>query len=135
MIAVFDSCAIIALLRNETGGDVTRSFLEDTGITNLIHSVNLCEIYYDALRVYGESRADELLVTLQEAGLLVRDDMDEQFWKTAGRIKAGGRISLADCFAAALTLREDALLITADRHEFEPLATNGVLQNRVRFIR
>jgi predicted nucleic acid-binding protein len=61
--------------------------------------------------------------------------MDSAFWKEAGNLKARGRISLADCFAVALSAREDAILLTSDRHEFEPLRANPGFPAKVQFIR
>jgi hypothetical protein len=53
----------------------------------------------------------------------VRQDLDPAFWKAAGVLKAERRrISLADCFAVTLACRLRACLVTADRHELEPLA-------------
>jgi predicted nucleic acid-binding protein len=58
--------------------------------------------------------------------------MDTGFWKQAGILKADWkRISLADCFAVTLSNRIGAELVTADRHELEPLRESM----RVIFIR
>jgi predicted nucleic acid-binding protein len=43
------------------------------------------------------------------------------------------RVSLADCCALALARRLGACLVTADRHEFEPLLSAGV--SKIEFIR
>src|ERR1035437_5046760 len=132
---VLDACAIIALIKNEEGALVVRQALEDANNFCFVHAVNLCEVYYDCLRCYGNVPSDTLLVKLVEAGVITRNDMDVDLWKAAGSLKARGRISLADCFAVALAEREDAVLLTSDRHEFEPLlATPGFLV-QVRFIR
>lgn len=135
MKCVLDACAVIALVRAEKGADVVAGMLEDAKTTCLIHAANICEVYYDAVRVYGEKKADSLLVGLEAAGLVVRDDMDPEFWKAAGRLKARGRISLADAFAVTLAEREQALLLTSDRHEFEPLLAKGDFPVDVRFLR
>jgi predicted nucleic acid-binding protein len=53
----------------------------------------------------------------------------------AGHLKAQGRISLADAFAAPLAEREQAILVTSNHHEFDPLLAAGSLPVDVRFIR
>lgn len=135
MIYVFDACAILSLIRNEEGAAIVRQTLEAENNVCLVHAVNICEVYYDCLRCYGADPTENLLGKLLEAGLTIRSDMDSQFWKAAGNLKARGRISLADCFAVALTVREDAILLTSDRHEFEPLLASPGFAAKVQFIR
>ena len=54
--------------------------------------------------------------------------------RTSGAFQAWHRrISLADCCALALARRLGARLVTADRHEFEPILSAGI--NRIVFIR
>jgi len=132
---VLDACALIALLRNEPGGADVRSLLADEACCCFIHADNLCEVYYDCLRNYDEAQADQMLEDLTVCGLLLRDDMDSGFWKKAGHLKARGRISLADAFAVTLAEREQAILVTSDHHEFDPLLASGLLPVSVRFIR
>lgn len=43
------------------------------------------------------------------------------------------KVSLADCFAMALTNRMQADLYTSDHHEFDPIAASGICS--VKFIR
>ena len=60
--------------------------------------------------------------------------MDSQFWREVGGLKAVHRkVSLADCRALALAKRLGANLVSADRHEFEPLLAAGICQ--IEFIR
>lgn len=135
MTYVLDACALIAWLRDEAGADQVEALLLDNGATVMIHAVNLCEVYYDCLRSVGERRAEETVATLLAGGVVLRDDMDVDFWKAVGHLKAAGRIALADTFAVTLALREEATLVTSDRHEFEPLIAQGVCPVEVRFIR
>ena len=135
MICVLDACALLSLIKNEDGATTVRQALESEENVSLVHAVNLCEVYYDCLRCYGKGPTENLLAMLVEAGLTIRNDMDNDFWKAAGALKARGRISLADCFAVALTVREDAVLLTSDRHEFEPLLATQGFPAKVQFIR
>lgn len=132
---VLDACALLAFVRNEEGALIVREALESENNVCLVHAVNLCEVYYDCLRCYGNDATEKLLADFIESGLLLRDDMDVEFWKAAGKLKARGRISLADCYAITLAVREDAVLLTSDRHEFEPLLAIPGFPAQVQFIR
>lgn len=127
MIYVLDACAMIALLRKETGHDVVRAIAED--VTNICyaHALNLCEVFYQARRNDTEAAAQRALRDLQRLSIITRADLDEIFWQEAGRLKAiYRRISLADCCAVTLTLRLGGELVTSDHHELDPLAAAGV---------
>jgi PIN domain nuclease of toxin-antitoxin system len=132
---VLDACALLAFARNEEGALIVREALESENNVCLVHAVNLCEVYYGCLRCYGNDATDKLLADFTESGLLLREDMDVEFWKAAGTLKARGRISLADCYAITLAVREDAVLLTSDRHEFEPLLAIPGFPAQVQFIR
>jgi hypothetical protein len=94
----------------------------------VVHAVNLCEVYKDCL-VRGETqeKADELLDDLHSIGLVSREDMDSEFWKSAAQLKAKyKRVSLADCFALVLASRAHGQLFSSDHHEFDPIVNNGI---------
>jgi len=133
MIFVLDACAMIAWLRNEPGADAVDGAIRDVNSTCFAHGINLCEVFYDALRRTDESRAQSVLKDLAAVGVVTRNDFDETFWQEAGRIKAAHRVSLADCCAIALTKRVGGILLTSDHHEFDPLATVGICP--ITFIR
>jgi hypothetical protein len=65
--------------------------------------------------------------------VLPREDMDQPFWQDVGRLKASGRISLADCFGIALARRVGGELVSSDHHELDPFLPLGLC--RVLFIR
>ena len=132
---VLDACAIIALIRKEDGCIQVRQALEVEENVCFVHALNLCEVYYDCLRCYGATQTENLLANLNDAGLIIREDMDSDFWKAAGALKTRGRISLADCFAVALAEREDAWLLTSDHHEFDPLLATPGFPAKVQFFR
>lgn len=124
---------MIAYLNGEPGAAVVEGMLNDTGRECFAHSINLCEVYYDALRAANESAADQAIQDLVDAGVIERGEMDPGLWREAGKIKSRGRISIADAFCAALANRVGGDAVTSDRHEFEPLAAAGVCS--VAFIR
>jgi predicted nucleic acid-binding protein len=96
--------------------------------------LNLCEVYYDFYRASGQDVAEAAISDLLGLGIEDRTDMDSEFWKDVGSLKAvHRRVSLADCCALALARRLGARLLTADRHEFEPILSIGICQ--IEFIR
>ena len=134
MNLVLDANALVALIHNEPGGSSVADMLDDPGNSCLVHAANLCEVYYDFARTHGEPGARQVIEDLMSTPLAVREDMDFEFWQTAGSYKARlRRISLADCFCVSLALRIGADLVTADHHEFDAVLQQGICS--VKFIR
>jgi PIN domain nuclease of toxin-antitoxin system len=134
MNLVLDANALIALIHNEPGGDSVADMLDDPGSSCFVHAVNLCEVYYDLVRSHGEGSARQVVADLISGPILVREDMDLEFWQTAGKHKAAlRRISLADCFCVSLALRVGGEVVTADRHEFEAVQQQELCS--IKFIR
>ncbi|HEY3416573.1 MAG TPA: PIN domain-containing protein [Armatimonadota bacterium] len=126
MAVVLDACAMIAYLRNEAGADVVDAALADDSQTCLAHAINVCEVYYDFLRVSDQTTAKAAVDDLLQAGLVIREDLDRALWQDIGHYKVQYRLSLADCVALALAQRLQASLVTSDHHEFDPLAAAGI---------
>ncbi|GBF80170.1 PIN domain-containing protein [Aphanothece sacrum] len=134
MIVILDACAVIAFLRNEPGSNLVENYLINDAYTCYIHVINLCEVYYDVMRSNNKQKADEMLNELQEACVIFRDDIDLYFWQLVAQYKATiRRVSLADCFALALTKLLNGLLITSDHKEFDPIVPLGICS--ITFIR
>ncbi len=133
MIYVLDASAIIAWLRNEPGADVVENAIKDLNSQCIAHAINLCEVYYDAHRNAGEAHAESVISDLASIGVIERNDFDQTFWKDAGKLKAGGGISLADCIAIMLTNRVGGALLTSDHGEMDPVAAAGICN--ITFIR
>ena len=126
MARVLDACALIAFLRDEPGADLVEGFLNDSAKC-YVHALNLCEVYYDFWRAAGHEAAESAVADLLSLGIQERNDLDSQFWREVGRLKAvHRRVSLADCCSLALASRLGASLVSADRHEFEPLLGAGI---------
>lgn len=126
-INIMDANAISALLRGEAGKEVVAAQLADPNNQCLMHAVNLCEVYYDALRDGGASAGDEAVRKTLALGVEIREDMDEAFWKLIGQLKVSpGKVSLADCFALALAIRVSGTLVTADHHEMDKIVPLGL---------
>jgi PIN domain nuclease of toxin-antitoxin system len=126
VIYVLDACAMIAFLKGEEGADVVENALLDQDSQCMAHAINLCEVFYDFQRAGGESAAADAIADMRTLGLVERDDFDEPFWRAAGKLKAQGGISLADCFAITLTSRVGGTLLTSDHHEMDTIAAAGI---------
>jgi PIN domain nuclease of toxin-antitoxin system len=57
---VIDACALIAFFQNETGGDKLSKLFKALDNEFFMHSINLTEVYYDAVYISGEEKAQEL---------------------------------------------------------------------------
>lgn len=132
---VLDACALIAFLRGEPGSEVIESILVDGGNVCTAHSINLYEVYYDFIKVADDETASAAISELQAIGIMPREDMDTGFWQEAGRFKAANKISVADTFAIALAKRENAILLTSDHHEFDPIIAKGNCPINIEFFR
>lgn len=132
-VYVFDACAVIALLDDEPGSDVIEALLEAGSHRCVIHVLNVCEVYYHIYRRADKDRAVDLESILLSLGFEL-DDSLSTLWQEAGRLKAEWRrVSLADCFALALAIRETATFVTSDHHELDPIAQAEICP--FRFIR
>ena len=120
IVYIIDACAIIAFLRGEAGSAIVARLLADPASLCLIHAVNLCEVYYDAVRRTDVATARQDIEALLAGGLVLRTDLDTAFWQSVGEFKVNpGKLSLADCFALALAQQEKGTLVTSDHHEFD----------------
>jgi PIN domain nuclease of toxin-antitoxin system len=134
MNVVLDASAMIAFLRGEPGAEVVLNQLSDPECRPSAHALNLCEVYYDFARASDEAIAVDAVNDLLTLGIRERNDMHGAFWREMGRLKTTyRRVSLADCAALALARDLDAILLTADHHELEPLYAVGIC--KLEFIR
>ncbi len=124
---------MIAYLNNEPGADVVESAIIDPANQCSAHAINLCEVFYQFHRAGGEGAATGAISDLQNMNVTERGDFDQALWQDAGRLKANGGVSLADCFAIALTNSIGGTLLTSDHHEMDPIAAAGLCS--ITFIR
>ncbi|HWY49240.1 MAG TPA: PIN domain-containing protein [Bryobacteraceae bacterium] len=126
MSTVLDASALLSLLLDEPGAEVVQNLVSRTEAC-YVHALNLCEVYYHFWRVSSQEAAESAITDLMTFGIEERDDMDSQFWREVGHLKAVyRRVSLADCCALVLAKKLGATLVSADRHEFEPLLAVGI---------
>jgi PIN domain nuclease of toxin-antitoxin system len=134
IIYILDACALLSFLLREPGAAIVDELLASENASCHAHVVNLCEVYYDLVRSQDASMASQAIEDLLTAGVVARADLDTAFWQQLGDLKVNpGKLSLADCFALALALRLGATLVTSDHHEFDAVASSGLI--RVLFIR
>ncbi|OGD11420.1 MAG: hypothetical protein A2Y86_06705 [Candidatus Aminicenantes bacterium RBG_13_62_12] len=112
--SVLDAYALLAYLKKE-GGHARVLDLMESGDTDLfINSINLGEVFYIFARARGNQAAEYVLnVILPSLPITVVDNSLEDVIEAA-RLKAVHALSFADCFAAAMAIRERAALVTGD---------------------
>ena len=119
---VLDSHALLALLRDEPGGESVAQILERAGARDQpVHmtEVNYAEVQYMIRRKDGEAAWATIAGELKAAPIEFHP-ADRRLADTAADFKARFKISLADAFAAALAKDKKAELVTGDP-EFKAL--------------
>ena len=113
---VLDSYAVLAFLFKEEGHEMVldlfeKALKEDQKL--LLASPNWAEVRYMVERKTGAARWAEVRTKL--LGLPIHIiNADQRLAEAAGEIKAFHKMSLADCFAAALARQQKADLYTGD---------------------
>jgi predicted nucleic acid-binding protein len=122
---VLDACALIAYFNDEDGATVIEDiFSRHKEI--FMSVVNLYEVCYDAARTSGnEQSVLEILETVRQLPVVVVWEINDELLQAASRFKVRYKISLADSFALGLADVLDAVVVSADHHEFEPVEKAG----------
>ena len=122
-VYVLDACALLRLAQNEPGADRVAEILNTAQAGNcrvLLHQINLGEVVYRIGKGFGWPVAERKKAEMSLLPIETVAFSDEIFW-AAVKLKAHYQMSYADCFAAALAMREQAVLLTSDP-EFKVLA-------------
>jgi len=113
---VLDSYAVLAFLFQESGHEKVVALFEkaaESDKTLLIAAPNWAEIRYMIERKVGIAQWREARAKL--LGLPIEIvPVDQELAEMAGEIKAHKKMSLADCFAAALAKQQKAEIYTGD---------------------
>ena len=120
---VFDTHALMTFFRKEPNYRVIRDLLVQVANNELeafMSSVNVGEIYYMMARKSNSKTADEAVKALRYFPIHFVD-ADLTHCVEAAALKAKYKFSYADAFAAALTIKRKATLITGD-NEFNALS-------------
>ncbi len=121
-----DTFALISYLHNEKGADKVQHLLNSAKMKEtwlFMHIINLGELYYTVYRREGESEADFIYGRVKEFPIQFSDDISEDLLLSAAKLKGSYKMSYADSFAAALSIREELILVTGDP-DFKPLETD-----------
>ena len=124
---VLDACAVLTLLRDESGADVVADIINKANIREVmisIHKANLLEVYYDIYRTVGKMKADEVIDEIRNQPIAIVSDISDDLFKEAGRLKSLYRISFADTFALAEASITGGILLTSDHHEMDIIEQN-----------
>ncbi len=119
---VMDSYAMLAFFRNEQGGEKVEQLLNEAAADKhelFLTCINAGEIYYMSHRKDGAGKAELVWKALLQFPIQIIE-ADLEFSLSAAKIKAKYSISYADAFAAALTIKRKATLVTGD-DEFDAL--------------
>jgi PIN domain nuclease of toxin-antitoxin system len=117
MTFVLDACALLAFLNDEEGGEKIENILNQSadgesivcmGITNLL------EVFYGELREKGLEIAEVALSVIDAYGVTVVDTISVPVFRTAARIKADYRCSLADAIGLATAFDLSGTFVTSD---------------------
>lgn len=88
--------------------------IEDGNIKGYMAHINLSEYYYKTCQQFGKDTADVRYLSIVRSKIEIF--IDKMLARDAGleRCKSRSNLSLADCFALALTKRLKATLLTTD---------------------
>jgi ribonuclease VapC len=113
---VLDACALLRLAQDEPGADKVAAILNQaqTGLCRvLLHQINLGEVVYRIGKNFGWTIAVRKQAEISLLPIETVMFSDGIFW-AAVKLKAHYPMSYADCFAAALAIQEQAVLLTSD---------------------
>jgi len=119
---VMDSYAMIAFFEDESGADRVSEVLNEIaerkakGFMSVMH---WGEIFYNTMREQGIEVAETIRTQFNKYQIQLID-VDKKLTYQAAKLKAKYTVAYVDCFAAALSLRMKALLVTGDS-EFRKL--------------
>jgi predicted nucleic acid-binding protein len=124
---IFDACALLAFIYDETGADIVQDVLEaaeKNNITVYMNKLNLFEVYYNVRREEGELLAETLLDMVKKLPIRIIDGISDEVFREAGRIKSNYKISLADAIVLGEASVNNAKIVTSDHHEFNVIESN-----------
>lgn len=126
---VMDSFAMIAFLEDEPGAEKVALILKSIMARKAkayMSVINWSEIYYNTLREQGIETAEKVIGQLKQYPIEIVD-ADQKLTYEAAKLKGSYKIAYADCFAAALSQRLNAVVVTGDP-EFKKLGDKYSIQ-------
>ena len=124
MIYILDACALIDLFMKENGLDKVKALLDDalTGQSTIyIHSINLIEVYYKFLRIFGKDKADIILEEIYTHPINIVDTIDTTIFLETSRLKAKYAIPLGDAMGLATAIKLGGSFVSCDHSDIEQI--------------
>ncbi len=125
---VLDAGAALAFFKMEPGFEKVREILGEAGEGRsrvFISAVNLGEVYYIVGRESGRDKAEKAVGFLEQIGCRVAADRELSL--SAAGLKLTRKLPYADAHAAALAIREKAVLVAKDG-DFESIEDDVKVQ-------
>ena len=123
-VFILDACALIALLAGEAGShkvkEVIQEAIDEKNILKM-NQINLLEVYYFLCNVYNQDEANKALKKIRKFPIEIQNELNEDKFKEAGRIKSIYKIPLGDSIVAAECIIEKGILVTSDHNDFEKI--------------
>jgi ribonuclease VapC len=119
---IFDSSALLSYFLGEEGATEVQKLLKKAvhgDVPLLLSPINLGEIYYIISRREGQDKAQDVVKMLEDLFFEIQP-VDPETALSAAKLKIVHGLGYADCFAAALALKEKGDLVTGDK-DFKPL--------------
>ncbi|RZB35928.1 MAG: hypothetical protein SRB2_02726 [Desulfobacteraceae bacterium Eth-SRB2] len=113
---VMDSFAMIAFFEDEPGAEKVALILKSIMARKAkayMSVINWGELYYNTLREQGPETAEKVIEQLKQYPIEIVD-ADQKLTYEAAKLKGSYKIAYADCFAAALSNRLNAVVVTGD---------------------
>jgi ribonuclease VapC len=120
---VLDSFALIAFFEDEPGAGKVAEILRNINekkAHGFMSVINWGEIYYNTMRECGIEEAEKVIKQFNKYSIQLVD-ADRDLTYSAAKLKAIYHIAYADCFAAALSSKLKAVVVTGDP-EFKKLS-------------
>ena len=121
MVYVLDACALIAIYKNEKGADKVKALVKEAAADQCTISmsiVNLIEVDYLFVRMFGREKADLILEEIYGMPIHFVDTIDETIFSESSRLKVRYAIPLGDAIGLATAIKMKGTLVTADRDDF-----------------
>lgn len=115
--AVLDASAVIFLFEGRPGGELVEGLVADAlaaRVELFMSVVNWGEVYYSTWQAHGQEEARRTAAEIYQLPIEVVD-ADSGLTRSAAELRAKYNLPYADCFAAALSKKWKAELVTSDR--------------------
>jgi predicted nucleic acid-binding protein len=125
---VFDAFPLLVLYRKQTGWERIRDVLDeavDARFSHFVSLINVGEVYYTLFRDHGAKAGEDGLERIRTFPIEIVSPSYDQMLQ-ASRFKAGGGLSYADCYTAALAIERGIPVLTGDP-EFSVVESQGVV--------